>query len=125
MTKRFVSRKHLEFVGTKACCICGTFANIQVHHLLKPWEGMRRTGLKANDRNVIPLCMDHHHELHKRGNEEAFFEDQGLSNYFGKVHARMLWHQSPYHDAYRDAYDEHLLGWAETVLKEEEHESSD
>ena len=124
MTKRYTSKKHLQFVASKPCCMCGSNHTVQAHHLLKPWDGVRGIALKANDKNVIPLCMDHHTQLHKRGNEEAFFEEHGLSNYFGKITARMLWFDSPVNEHYRDCIDEHIMGWADQVLKEEENDSS-
>jgi hypothetical protein len=66
MTNRYSSKKHLEFVASKPCCMCGSMNVVQAHHLLKPWDGVRGIALKANDKNVIPLCMDHHTQLHKR-----------------------------------------------------------
>lgn len=122
MTKRFQSRKHLEFVGSKPCCICGSQYSIQVHHLLKPWNGYRGVSMRSNDKNVIPICFHHHNMLHKRGNEEAFFEENGFTNYHGMSTARVLWYESPAYDNHQQALEEHEFGWAEQRLKEEGHD---
>ncbi len=117
---KFKSKKHLQFVGGQPCCVCQSQSTIQVHHLLRPWDGVRGVGLKANDKNVIPLCFSHHNELHKRGNEESFFEEQGFSHYHGKGVARTLWYSSPANDSYQQGIEEQLLGWADQVLKDDE-----
>jgi hypothetical protein len=36
----------------------------------------------------------------------------------------MLWFDSPVNEHYRDCIDEHLMGWADEVLREEENDSS-
>ena len=96
---RFVSKKHLQFVASHKCCLafnlyCG--GGVQAHHLLKPWNGIRGMGIKANDKNVIPLCYHHHAELHdKVGDEEKFFTNYKLPKEFGKMVAVYLWTISP------------------------------
>ena len=87
------------WVSEKPCCLSGHFpalcsANIQAHHLLKPYDGFRGVGLRANDKNVIPLCFKHHNALHKRGNEFAFFEEMTGDPYFGQKVAQYLWENS-------------------------------
>ena len=64
----------------------------QVHHLLKPWVGARGMGLRAGDRNVVPLCQYHHQQLHDRyGDEFKFFESNFLAPTFGQELAKRLW----------------------------------
>ena len=68
---RYENRKHLEWVATLPCLISkGGFhahnGGIQVHHLLKPYDGVRGMSLRSNDRNVIPLCYHHHSMLHTK-----------------------------------------------------------
>jgi len=55
-------------------------------------------GLKANDKNLIPLCQRHHIMLHKRGNELAFFEEMAGFADFGKVTAQRYWSRSPHNN---------------------------
>ena len=45
--KRTSNKKHLEWVATLPCCICGKFG-VQVHHLLRA-DPKRGTGRKAGD----------------------------------------------------------------------------
>lgn len=48
--------------------------------------------MKADDRNVIPLCLHHHHLLHsKYGSEKALFTKYGMQENFAKLYAQELW----------------------------------
>ena len=90
---------HLSFVRSLPCTICKAgflshHKTVQAHHLLKPWIGARGMSLKADDRNVIPLCLHHHHLLHSKfGSEKALFENYGMKADFGKQYAKELWEQ--------------------------------
>lgn len=94
MTKKYQNAKHLAWIRTLPCLIekAGYYAHngdIQAHHLMKPYDGVRGMSLKSNDRNVIPLCQFHHQELHtKYGNEFAFFKAYGLPETFGQTTAK-------------------------------------
>ena len=101
MSNRFQDRKHLEWIRTLPCLICkaGYYSHskeVQAHHLMKPYDGFRGMGLKANDRNAVPLCMHHHSMLHmKFGDEFQFLWDyqillvkNGQKN-FGKINPGM------------------------------------
>ena len=35
-------------------------------------------GRKVSDRFTVPVCRLHHRELHRRGNERAWWENQGI-----------------------------------------------
>ena len=100
MSKRLVDKKHLEYVASLPCILCkaGFYShshNVQAHHLLKPWNGVRGMSLRAGDDNVIPLCFKHHSELHtKFGSEAKFFEHYGMSADAGKAWAKKLWQSS-------------------------------
>lgn len=91
---RYENKKHLEWVATLPCLItkAGFHAHgggIQVHHLLRPYDGVRGMSLRANDRNVIPLCYHHHAMLHtKFGSEAAFFKHFGLPEDYGQTWAQ-------------------------------------
>tara|TARA_B100000497_G_C7479444_1_gene294544 strand:- start:349 stop:558 length:210 start_codon:yes stop_codon:yes gene_type:complete len=59
---------------------------------MKPWVGGRGMGMKADDRNVIPLCLHHHSTLHTVfGNEFKFFEHYGKPEDYGQRLARSLY----------------------------------
>ena len=96
--QRIKSKKHLEFIRSLKCCAesLSCNGNIQAHHLLKPWAGGRGVSLKADDRNVIPLCVHHHAILHtKYGSEKSFFYGFGRDENFSKGLAEYLWKNSP------------------------------
>lgn len=100
MTKRYVNKKHLEHIGTMSCLISNDFCQmpIQVHHLLKPFDGMKGMGRKANDKNVIPLCLFHHTELHRMGSEYKFSKKYFNQETRLKETAQQLWLRSPYYE---------------------------
>lgn len=95
--KRYENRQHVEEVSMLRCCL-SVFANArdcngstQAHHLLKPWDGSRGMSLRANDKNVIPLCYFHHAMLHtKLGTEANLFTKYNLKSDFGKEYAEHL-----------------------------------
>jgi len=49
-------------------------------------------GRKVSDRFTVPVCMLHHRELHRRGNERAWWESRGINpldiaaTLWGKTH---------------------------------------
>ena len=96
------NKKHLMYVSSHECClnlispdICQ--GNVQAHHLLKPYDGVRGMGMRATDNNTIPLCYYHHSQLHNvHGNEDKFWKQYGLSEDFGRIQAKMFWDKSPY-----------------------------
>jgi len=97
--KRVLNGKHLAWVRSRPCAALSLSCNgaIQAHHLLKPWAGGRGMSLKADDRNVIPLCQHHHAELHTRhGSEKSFFNVHARSEEFAKMVAKELWNNSPF-----------------------------
>ncbi len=68
-------RDHLRFVASQPCLVCGASPS-QAHHvrLAQP----RALGRKVSDEYTVPLCADHHRELHMRGDEGAWWHDKGL-----------------------------------------------
>ena len=95
--KRYTNRAFLEFVATLPCMLHsfgvsnGCSGGVQVHHLLKPWDGSRGMSMRSNDKNSIPLCFKHHAELHdKIGSEPKFFAKYDLDEYAGQEYARNL-----------------------------------
>ena len=55
-------------------------------------------GMKASDRNLVPLCMKHHFDLHHRGNELAYFQEITGNPDFGKDAAEQYWLKSPHYE---------------------------
>ncbi len=96
------AQKHLEHIRSHDCALVqmdhqNCNGDIQAHHLMRPWSGVRGMGMKAGDENTIPLCQNHHARLHHRGDEEAFFEESGYSRNYGKALAYGLWLGSPHY----------------------------
>lgn len=80
---------------------------VQAHHLLKPFDGSRGMGMKANDKNAIPLCLNHHTLLHTRyGTEANLFNDHGLSELTGMIVAEKLWIKSPHNPERKEYFDD-------------------
>jgi len=106
LTKLYKNKAHLGWVHDLGCCLRhanvadalrpSCVGEIQAHHLLKPWEGFRGMGMKASDKNIIPLCFAHHQALHNRGNESDFFRLCVGDSDFGKKVAQVIWFTSPY-----------------------------
>ncbi len=75
-SKKIRSRKHLQYIREQGCLIC--YRPAQAHHLTfvdsDGLRGMRRTG----DQFAVPLCDDHHRQLHAHGNEERWWSMQGV-----------------------------------------------
>ena len=95
--KRFLNKKHLQFVASHPCCLqtinedrCQGF--VQAHHLLRPYEGYRGMGMRASDNNSVPLCQYHHARLHDGfGDEDKFWDYHGLIHDYGRNYAKLLY----------------------------------
>ena len=97
MKKRYKNKKHLQYIHTLNCSVSNVDCNgeIQAHHLLKPFDGARGMGMKASDKNLVPLCVYHHRELHKMGNEFKFsLKYFGIYNQLQYI-AQTFWLRSP------------------------------
>ena len=68
-------RHHLKFVASQPCLACGR-APSDAHHL--KFAEQRAMGRKVSDRFTVPLCRLHHRELHRRGNERAWWQGQAI-----------------------------------------------
>tara|TARA_R110001606_G_scaffold120571_5_gene252324 strand:+ start:3050 stop:3361 length:312 start_codon:yes stop_codon:yes gene_type:complete len=94
--KRFKSKELLLQVIEMPCCVrnnsCAGLT--QAHHLLKPWIDGRGMGMKATDRNVVPLCQHHHTSLHtKFGNEFKFFQAHFRPETYGQTLAKDIYEE--------------------------------
>jgi len=68
-------RDHLRFVAAQPCLICGRTPS-DPHHV--QFAEQRAMGRKVSDRFSVPICRLHHRELHRRGNERAWWQNQGI-----------------------------------------------
>ncbi|WP_223477170.1 Rad52/Rad22 family DNA repair protein [Oricola indica] len=73
--KRVRDPEHLRFVVTNGCAICGR-NRTHAHHLT--FAQPHALGRKVSDEFTVPLCAQHHGELHHAGNEEAWWRDHKL-----------------------------------------------
>ena len=83
-------REHLKFVASQPCLICGR-APSDPHHI--KFAEQLAMGRKVNDRFTVPICRLHHRELHRKGNERAWWEKQEIdplpaaASLWAKTHA--------------------------------------
>jgi len=68
-------RDHLRFVAGQPCLVCGRTPS-DAHHL--KFAEQRAMGRKASDKFAVPVCRLHHRELHRRGNELAWWQIHGI-----------------------------------------------
>jgi hypothetical protein len=68
-------REHLKFVAAQPCLVCGRTPS-DPHHI--KFAEQRAMGRKVSDRFTVPICRLHHRELHRRGNERAWWQSQGI-----------------------------------------------
>jgi len=64
------NKAHLAFVASQSCLVCQR-SPCDAHHL--KFAQPRSLGLKVSDEFTVPLCREHHHELHRHGNERAWW----------------------------------------------------
>ena len=83
--RRIRDRDHVRFVAQQACLICGRKPS-DAHHLR--FTQSRALGRKVSDEFTVPLCRGHHRELHRHGDEAAWWSSAGFDP---AVSARELW----------------------------------
>ena len=91
---RCKSKKLLAWVREMACCVQDLSCNgpIEAHHLMKPWVDGRGMGMKATDKNVVPLCAFHHRQMHtKYGDEFKFFAAHFRPESYGQLLAERIY----------------------------------
>lgn len=61
------SKEHLDFVRSQKCCVAGCSARglSEAHHIRT--AATAGTSKKPGDDKTVPLCRDHHRELHRNG----------------------------------------------------------
>jgi hypothetical protein len=67
---RHRNKTHLAFVGSQACLVCER-SPCDAHHL--KFAQPRSLGRKVSDEFTVPLCREHHMDLHRHGNEKAWW----------------------------------------------------
>jgi hypothetical protein len=64
------NKAHLAFVAAQPCLVCQR-SPCDAHHL--KFAEPRTLGRKVSDEFTVPVCREHHHELHRHGNEMAWW----------------------------------------------------
>jgi hypothetical protein len=86
--RRYRDKGHRKFVSSQACLICGRQPS-DPHHLRSAQP--RALGRKVSDEFTVPLCRIHHREVHRGGNEAAWWKRIGIEPH---LVAAALWAQS-------------------------------
>jgi len=86
--KRLRDKAHLRFVASQPCLVCRHQPS-DPHHLR--FAQPRALGLKVSDEFTVPLCRDHHQQLHQAGNEVAWWHNLGIN---ALEVAKGLWDQT-------------------------------
>jgi hypothetical protein len=86
--RRIRDREHVRSVMRNGCLVCGRIPS-DAHHLR--FTQKRALGRKVSDEFTVPLCRGHHRELHRHGDEPAWWTKLGLDP---RDAARILWLKS-------------------------------
>jgi ERF superfamily len=70
------NKAHLIFVAAQPCLVCQR-SPCDAHHL--KFAQPRTLGRKVSDEFTVPLCRDHHQELHRHGNEISWWANVHLA----------------------------------------------
>ena len=84
--RRIRDRDHIRQVVKQSCLICGRRPS-DAHHLRLAQS--RALGRKVSDEFTVPLCRGHHRELHRHGDEAAWWQKIGIDP-FPAARARWL-----------------------------------
>jgi ERF superfamily len=84
-SRRVRDREHVRYVAKQPCLICGRDPS-DPHHLR--FAQTRALGRKVSDEFVVPLCRGHHRELHRHGDEGAWWRNVAIDP---MIQARALW----------------------------------
>ena len=83
--RRIRDREHVRFVTKQPCLICGRTPS-DPHHVR--FAQHRALGRKVSDEFTVPLCRGHHREVHRCGDEAAWWRQAGVDPIAA---ARTLW----------------------------------
>ena len=70
-TVRLRDKDHRRYVLRQACLVCGRVPS-DPHHLT--FTQPRALGRRVSDEFIVPVCRVHHRELHRSGNEAAWWQ---------------------------------------------------
>lgn len=74
-TIRLRDKEHRKFVSQQPCLVCGR-APSDPHHLR--FAQPRALGRKVSDEFIVPVCRLHHREIHRHGDEAAWWTRAGI-----------------------------------------------
>jgi ERF superfamily len=73
--RRFRDKEHLRFIAIQPCTLCGR-RPCEAHHLR--FAQLRALGRRVSDEFTVPLCRVHHRELHRQGDERAWWNKANI-----------------------------------------------
>lgn len=85
------SKAHLLFVRGQPCVVCKQ-SPCDAHHL--KFAQPKALGRKVSDEFTVPLCRTHHQDLHRHGDEKAWWTNLQIAPL---PIAKELWEASPIH----------------------------
>jgi hypothetical protein len=83
--RRIRDRDHVKSVAKQPCLVCGRRPS-DAHHLR--FAQSPALGRKVSDEFTVPLCRGHHREVHRCGDEAAWWKRTGIDP---SAAARVLW----------------------------------
>ena len=83
--RRIRDREHVKSVAKQPCLVCGR-RPADAHHLR--FAQLPTLGRKVSDEFTVPLCRGHHREVHRCGDEAAWWVKFGIDP---TISARALW----------------------------------
>jgi hypothetical protein len=83
--RRIRDRDHVKSVAKQPCLVCGR-RPADAHHLR--FAQSPALGRKVSDEFTVPLCRGHHREVHRCGDEAAWWKRTGID---ASAAARVLW----------------------------------
>ena len=86
--KRLRDKAHLKFVASQPCLVCGRQPS-DPHHLR--FAQPPALGRKVSDEFTVPVCRLHHREIHRQGDEAAWWKKAGIEPLSA---ALTLWRQT-------------------------------
>ena len=86
--RRMRDREHVKSVAKQPCLVCGR-RPADAHHLR--FAQSAALGRKVSDEFTVPLCRGHHREVHRCGDEAAWWVKTGIDP---SAAARVLWLKS-------------------------------
>jgi hypothetical protein len=87
-SRRIRDRDHVRLVAKQPCLVCGR-RPADAHHLR--FAQSKALGRKVSDEFTVPLCRGHHREVHRCGDEAAWWNKTGIDP---TLPARALWLES-------------------------------